>query len=137
MKSTIWPKHYIAVKKLLLEINDVYNKFITIYSEHSELINNDHFKEIKFYKKGGWNKNYDKDVEEYKQWSFAWYYVLHYLVILLNCLIEMLNKIFKDRKIPELYKNKYLIEETLGLYNEEYLLKLKIKRKFKKKTNGA
>jgi hypothetical protein len=135
--STIWPKKYKKIKKLILSLNDAYNSFIKTFLEHSELLNNDYFREIKFYKTNGFNKNYDKDFERYKQWCKKWYYELNYFVYVLNSLIEKINCNFNNIQIPGIIKNKYLIEDSLGVYNMEAKPTLHLPKRMKKWTNGA
>jgi hypothetical protein len=120
--SAIWPKRYENVKKLVFNINEVYQKFWEIFNMHSELINDEYFHEVQFYKIKTYNENYNEDAERFNQWSWKWYCTLDYLVILLNRYIDLINKELKYENVPELYKKKYknLIED-LGICEEKYL----------------
>jgi len=120
-------------KKLIIELNLAYNEYIKTFLEHSEIIRNDHFREIKFYKTNGFNKNYDRDLELYKEWCKKWYHELHYFIYILNLLIEKINYKFNFIECPDVIKNKYLFEDTQGVYNSEGKPMLYLPRKMKRK----
>lgn len=68
--KAIWPEEFEelerATKTLALSLNAAAQTFM----EHSELHGNTYFP-YKFYKRGGWNKNYDSDVDKYEKWILA------------------------------------------------------------------
>ena len=41
---------------------------LKVFFEHCEMGNENWFREVKFYKIGGWNENYVRDAAAYKEW---------------------------------------------------------------------
>jgi len=115
--TTLWPRKNRKIETKIHNVNNEYNKFITIFTQHCKLEGNI-YREIKYYKVGGFNKNYDKDLVDYKKWSSDWYLCLHNLIVELNELIVLCNKYLPIDSLSETLHKKYLIEDSQGIYNQ-------------------
>ncbi|MEP9292922.1 HNH endonuclease [Enterobacter hormaechei] len=65
--GAIWPNEYEELKRATQTFSITLNIAAQIFMKHSEL-QGDTYCPYKFYKVGGWNENYDEEVEEYKKW---------------------------------------------------------------------
>jgi len=65
--SAIWPDEFEELKRATHTFSITLNVAAQIFMRHS-ILHGDTYFSHKFYKVGGWNDNYDKEVEEYKKW---------------------------------------------------------------------
>ncbi|GCD15060.1 hypothetical protein BvCmsSIP082_01777 [Escherichia coli] len=65
--SAIWPNEFDELRRATETFSITLNIAAQTFMEHSKLYEDTYYPD-KFYKTGGWNVNYEEDVEKYKQW---------------------------------------------------------------------
>ncbi len=65
--SAIWPNAFDELRRSATTLSFLLNEAAMKFMEHSELID-DLYWAFKFYKRFGWNENYDEDLRQYESW---------------------------------------------------------------------
>ncbi|MDC9501528.1 MULTISPECIES: HNH endonuclease [unclassified Pseudoalteromonas] len=65
--AAIWPEEFEELKRSITTFSILLNLASQKFMEHSEL-HGDTYYPHKFYKAGGWNDNFNEDLEKYNQW---------------------------------------------------------------------
>lgn len=66
--AAIWPEEFEELKRSITTFSILLSRASQKFMEHSELHGDTYFPH-KFYKAGGWNENFNEDLEKYNQWA--------------------------------------------------------------------
>lgn len=64
----VWPGTIPELERSLKTLSLNLTMALKEFCEHCEMGEQGWFREVKFYKAGGWNENYDRDLEAYEEW---------------------------------------------------------------------
>ena len=73
--AAIWPDGYEELRRSATTLSVLLNKAAQEFMKDCEL-RNDTFLPIKRYSSGGWNENYDRDLEQYNAWLDQCYFLI-------------------------------------------------------------
>lgn len=74
--AAIWPEEFEELKLSITTFSILLNRASQKFMEHSELHGDTYFPH-KFYKAGGWNDNFNEDLEKYNQWVKSCHATIH------------------------------------------------------------
>lgn len=66
--QAVWPGSMAELERALKTLSINLKMAAIVFTEHSELIDKDWFRDDQFYRGNGWNENYDRDLRKYKDW---------------------------------------------------------------------
>lgn len=118
ISTTIWPKKYHKIKKLMLDLNITYRAYTNIFNKYVEYSGDGFCREDLTYKKFHDNKTYDDSVKKHNLWQRQCYYAMNNFVFDLNKLIETLNRLFDKSDLPLVFQSKYAIYDSLGTWSD-------------------
>jgi len=106
--SAIWPEDHEELQRAATTMSILLNNAARKFMEHSELTN-DRYLPIKFYSKGGWNRNYDEDLKHYKAWLNDCYQLIKEATKAANWFADIVRRDINPMFFAD--KGKFIIEE--------------------------
>ena len=107
--TAIWPDDYDELRRATDTLAVLLSRAAKTFLEHSDLRSDNVLRPNKFYKSGGFNPNYDADIERYKEWVLRCHDLVREATKAANWFAEIVRRDVNPMFFVE--KGRFMIEE--------------------------
>lgn len=114
--AAIWPNEFNELQRATTTLAIYINASAQNFVEHARF-NGQHYEDVAFYNEGGWNPNYDRDLEIHKKWIKKGYYLLYKSTAAANWFADVVRRDVNPMFFAK--TGKFVVVKTDGLLGRD------------------